>query len=94
MRTTLTLDADVERLIDEEVHRRRRPFKHVVNDAIRRGLAPGGGMAGAAKTRFSVRPWPGRLRPGIDPAGFNRLADELEDDAFRAKAAARKTRTR
>lgn len=41
-RTTLTLDPDVVRLIEEEVHRLRKPFKHVVNDALRRGLASGG----------------------------------------------------
>ena len=82
MRTTLTLDPDVEQLLEEEMHRQRRPFKQVVNDAIRRGLAPAvrKGVAGP----FRVKPWPGRLRPGIDPTGFNRLADELEDEAFLA----------
>jgi hypothetical protein len=40
MRTTLTLDPDVARLLREEAHRQRRPFKDVVNEAIRRGLAP------------------------------------------------------
>ena len=38
MRTTLTLDEDVVRLLADEAHRTQRPFKHVVNDAIRRGL--------------------------------------------------------
>ncbi len=83
MRTTLTLDPDVKRLIDEEVHRQRRPFKHVVNDAIRRALGGAGGRQ--KRPAFRVKPWPGILRPGIDPAGFNRLADELEDEAIRAK---------
>ena len=40
MRTTLTLDPDVARLIDDAVHRERRPMKHVINDALRRALAP------------------------------------------------------
>lgn len=40
MRTTLTLDPDVARLLEEEVHRLRRPFKQVVNDALRKGLGP------------------------------------------------------
>jgi hypothetical protein len=39
MRTTLTLDPDVAQLLEEEAHRRRLPWKQVVNDAIRRGLA-------------------------------------------------------
>jgi len=41
MRTTLALDPDVARLLEEEAHRQRKPFRQVVNEAIRRGLAPG-----------------------------------------------------
>ena len=92
MRTTLTLDPDVERLLDDEVHRQRRPFKQVVNDAIRRGLSPRSPRSTAAST-FRVKPWPGRLRPGIDPAGLNRLADELEDEQVLAKIASKRSRS-
>ena len=84
MRTTVTLDADVEQLLDEAVHRERRPFKAVINDAIRRGLSPGASRR--ARTRYRVVPHDTQLRPGIDPAGLNRLADELEDEAIVAKA--------
>jgi hypothetical protein len=42
MRTTLTLDPDVARMVQEEVHRVRKPFKDVVNDALRRGLTSSG----------------------------------------------------
>jgi hypothetical protein len=77
VRTTLTLDPDVARLIDEAVHRERRPMKQVVNDALRRALAPEG------------RHEPVRLvahvsavRPGIDVARLNQLADELDDEAI------------
>lgn len=80
MRTTLTLDPDVARLIEEEVHRRRKPFKQVVNEALRRGLAPR--AEGPARRRFRVRPHKTDLQPGIDAGSFNRLADELEDDAI------------
>jgi len=38
MRTTLTLDPDVARMLTDEAHRLRKPFKQVVNDALRRGL--------------------------------------------------------
>ena len=78
MRTTLTLDPDVARLLEEEVHRQRKPFKQVVNEAIRRGLAPGESRVPA---RYRVRPHKTTLRPGIDAHTFNRLVDELEDDA-------------
>ena len=82
MRTTLTLDEDVARMLEDEVHRQRRPFKQVVNDAIRRGLASRNAPRGE---RYRVRPHKTSLRPGIDAASFNNLADELEDDAVVVK---------
>jgi hypothetical protein len=84
MRTTLTLDPDVERLVGDEVHRTRRPFKQVVNDAIRRGLAPR--LAGEPEEAYRVPVHRTKLRPGIDPTSLNGLADELEDEASLAKA--------
>jgi hypothetical protein len=87
MRTTLTLDADVAQMLDEEAHRLRRPFKQVVNDAIRRGLAP---RTGPAVGRYRVRPHKTSLRPGIDGGSLNKLADELEDETVAATMAARR----
>ena len=84
MRTTLTLDPDVARLLTEEAHRLRKPFKHVVNEAIRRGLAPSP-VAGAGQEVFRVQPHRTTLRPGIDVASLNRLVDELEDEAVIGK---------
>jgi hypothetical protein len=82
MRTTLTLDPDVARLVEDAMHRERRPMKQIVNDALRRGLS-----------RPEVRRMPYRmpehesaLRPGIDLSGFNRLADEMEDEQIAALA--------
>ncbi|HEY7375074.1 MAG TPA: antitoxin [Polyangia bacterium] len=83
MRTTLTLDPDVERLLTDEVHRVRRPFKQVVNDAIRRGLAPRLSDAPARPYRTEVHR--AKLRPGIDAGALNQLADELEDEAVLEK---------
>jgi hypothetical protein len=88
MRTTLTLDPDVSRMLEEEAHRQRKPFKQVVNDAIRRGLAPRGGNR--AGTRYRVRPHRTTLRPGIDAGALNKLADELEDEAVVEKMRTRK----
>lgn len=79
MRTTLTLDPDVSRMLEEEAHRQRKPFKQVVNEAIRRGLAPRSGSRPVA--RYRVRPHRTTLRPGIDAGALNKLADELEDEA-------------
>ena len=90
MRTTLTLDPDVVRMLEAEVHRVRKPLKRVVNDALRRGQsAPG---ARVPKERYRVRPHAARLRPGIDAGRLNALADEIEDAALVSPATRRGAR--
>jgi hypothetical protein len=79
MRTTLTLDPDVARMLANEAHRLRKPFKQVVNDALRRGLSPG--PTGRARRRYRVKPHPATPRAGLDPGRLNALVDELEDEA-------------
>jgi hypothetical protein len=85
MRTTLTLDPDVARLLEEATARQRKSFKEVVNEAIRRGLAPG--ATPRARLRYRVEAHRTSLRPGIDAEALNALADEIEDEAVIAKAA-------
>jgi hypothetical protein len=85
VRTTLTLDPEVERLVSDEVHRTRRPFKQVVNDAIRRGLAPR--VPDEPEERYRIDVHRTKLRPGIDPTSINRLADELDDEGAIEKEA-------
>jgi hypothetical protein len=88
MRTTLTLDPDVARMLEEEAHRQRRPFKQVVNDAIRRGLAP---RAASRSVRpYRVQPHRTTVQPGVDIGGLNKLADELEDEAVLDKMRTRR----
>lgn len=65
------------RLIDDAVHRERRPIKQVVNDALRRALAPDV----VRQQPYRLTPHESAVRPGFDPSGFNRLADDLEDEA-------------
>jgi len=75
MRTTVTLDPDVERQLRDEVRRRGEPFKQVLNNAIRAGLKT---------SRARVEP----LRPLTFDMGTPRvdltkalaLAAELEDE--------------
>lgn len=82
MRTTLTLDDDVARLVDEAVHEQRRPMKQIVNDALRKALS-----AGTGEPEPYVLPvHHSALRPGIDPAGMNKLIGELEDEEIIALA--------
>lgn len=91
MRTTLTLDPDVVRLVEEEVHRSRKAMKQVVNDALRRGLS--GAARPARRKPYRVQPHVAALLPGIDRTRLNALADEIEDaermGRLRRKPAAR-----
>ncbi|HXP61785.1 MAG TPA: hypothetical protein VN829_14925 [Dongiaceae bacterium] len=84
MRTTVTLDKDVERLVRQAMHRSRQGFKTTLNAALRAGL--GAKTAGAKRAPFIIKARPMGLRAGLDPAGLNKLADELEVDAFLARA--------
>jgi hypothetical protein len=83
MRTTVTLEKDVERILRDAMHRSRKSFKQTLNAAVRAGL--GGKAVTAGATRFIIRARPLGLRAGIDPAGFNKLADDLEVEAFLEK---------
>jgi hypothetical protein len=80
MRTTVTLEPDVARLIEEAMRRRRQSFKQVINDAVRRGLLPT--RAREKPAPYRVEPHRARLRPGYDPRGFNKLADALDDEVI------------
>ena len=83
MRTTVTLDEDVERLLREAMQRSRSGFKETLNAAIRVGL--GRKIAGTKRAPFVIKARPMGLRPGLDPTGLNKLADDIEVDAFLAK---------
>ena len=80
MRTTVTLDKDVERMLRDAMHRSRKSFKETLNGALRNSLGAKPVPAGGKKFVIGARPL--GLRSGIDPASFNKLADELEADAF------------
>jgi hypothetical protein len=80
MRTTLTLDPDVAKLVRETVEHEQLTLKDVVNDALRRGLKPS-----EPRPAFRVIPHSSALQAGLDPRGFNQLAEELEDEAVLSK---------
>lgn len=77
MRTTLTLDADVANMLRELSVKSGETFKSTVNRALRKGLA---GEAPREKRSFRLVSKPMGLQPGIDPAGFNKPADDVEAD--------------
>jgi hypothetical protein len=90
VRTTVTLDKDVERLLRDAMHRSRTSFKKTLNAAVRAGL--GGKKTAHRKAHYAVRPKAMGLRAGIDPTGLNKLADEIEIEAFLEKQAGRRNR--
>ncbi len=78
MRTTITLEEDVAKLIRKETRRTGSTFKDVVNRAIREALTTGSSRPVARAVKFRVKPKACGFRPGIDPLKLNQLLDELE----------------
>jgi hypothetical protein len=91
MRTTLTLDEDVASKLRQLAHRRRQPFKVVVNAVLRRGLSAQDRQA-ASPRPFRVEVFSSPFRAGVDPMRLNQLADELEAEAFLRTAGSRSRR--
>lgn len=84
VRTTLTLDSDVVALLREEVTRTRRPFKQVVNQALRLGLRAS--AEPEQRQPFRVEPFHDLgFKPGIDPDKLGQLDDELQTEEFTRK---------
>jgi hypothetical protein len=83
MRTTVTLDKDVELMLREAMHSQRQSFKKILNATIRAGLSKS--PKGRKRAPFKVKARPMRLRSGIDPSSFNKLIDALEIDTFMEK---------
>lgn len=91
MRTTLTIEPDVERLLKQAMHGEKQGLKQTLNAALRRGLAHHAPPRPAKA--FVVEAKPMGLRAGLDPARLHELADEMELEAF-ATTTARLKRTR
>lgn len=77
MRTTVTLDPDVQHMLKEAAHRTGKPFKATLNDAVRAGLRPQRVAEAAAPS------WPlfDMGAPLVDLTKAMALADELDDQA-------------
>jgi hypothetical protein len=89
MRTTLTLDDDLAETLRESAFRSGKPFKQVVNETLRAGLAAG--EAPPRPQRYRLEPASlGGVRPGVDLDRALRLADALEDEGIARKLELRK----
>jgi len=83
MRTTVTLDTDVQVLLKKAMRKHDASFKQTLNDAIRRGLAPQPKASAAAHT-FDF-PAYHMGQPLVDLTKANALAGELEDQELIAR---------
>lgn len=75
MRTTVTLDPDVQRLLKDAAHRNGLPFKQVLNDAVRAALR---GRRSAPPPPFK-QPVFSLGRSQVDLTKATALAADLED---------------
>jgi hypothetical protein len=85
VRTTVTLDPDVEALVKRLMRERGLSFKEAVNHAIRAGLSRKRGAEPAQTRTFRMG-----FRPTTPWDKALRLAGELEDDELARRLAVRK----
>jgi hypothetical protein len=86
MRTTVTLDPDVEAKLRAVTRERGVSFKAALNEAVRAGLTAGA----APSRRFRVHARPMGIRPNINVDKALSLATEMEDTEILRKLALRK----
>ena len=86
MRTTVTLDPDVEAKLRATMRERGVSFKVALNDSVRAGL--GGGAP--ARKRFRVQSSPLGVRPGVNLDKALTLVGEMEDAEIMRKLDLRK----
>ena len=79
MRTTITLDPDVEALVTKAMRERGLSFKAAVNEALRRGLTDDVGRESYDVPRFAMG------RPNVTLDRASQLVGELEDEELLRK---------
>ncbi len=80
MRTTLSLDSDVARRLQQELAFGKASFKQIVNESLRQGL----GLS-KPRGRYRVEPHSSAYQPGVDRGKLNQVVDELAADSFKAR---------
>lgn len=89
MRTTVTLDDDVVRIIRSIMRAEDKSFKQAINDALRRSAQP---APPRRRRRFRVRPHCSAFAAGVDPARLNQLVDQIEFGSAVGTQAIRRSR--
>jgi hypothetical protein len=87
MRTTVTLDPDVERMLRTAVRERGVPFKEALNQAVRAGLSAG---AKRRKRRFVQRTFALGSERNFRWEKALAAADAIEDEELARKLSLRK----
>ena len=82
MRTTLTLDEDVAAKLKAESRRAGRPFREIVNETLRRGLASRRVTSQRQVFKITTRDL-GNLRPGLSLDNIAELIDQIEGPVHR-----------
>ena len=77
VRTTIDLDDDLTEKLRRLAHKQGTSLKHVVNQAIRRGLSSQEPPR-RRRAPFRVKPFHSAFRPGVDLLKLNQLVDDLE----------------
>jgi len=81
VRTTLTLDDDVARLVQDEAKRSGDSFKGTVNHLLRLGITAT--RKPEKKKRFVVTPRAMGLKPGFSYDSISELLEKIEGPYYR-----------
>lgn len=76
MQTTVTIDPDVEVLLQAAVSEQQKTLDEVLNDSLRQALSR---RTGPERKPYRVQPRPLGIRPGMNLDKALQLADELDD---------------
>lgn len=80
MRTTITLDRDVAQAAKAASARLGKPFKQVVNQAMRIGFEQ---MTKAKAKPFRTKPFNTKLRPGISIDNIGELLAQVDGEDYK-----------
>ena len=83
MRTTFTLDDDVEKKLKEQIRKTGKSFKTVVNETLRLGLAASRQMSETPLKPFRVKARALGVKPGFSYDDTADLLEQAEGPAFR-----------
>jgi hypothetical protein len=80
MRTTITIDPDVEHLLRDAMQRHGLTLDEAINQAVRQGAAEI--SVTPAPSPFVVKPRTMKARVTLEPGTLQQVGDEIEIDAF------------